>query len=855
MSHRKLQQEIERVFKKIAEGLEIFDTYYERHENCTNNPSQKDKLESDLKREVKKLQRLREQIKSWQSSPDIKDKDALLDHRRRVEIAMEKYKAVEKASKEKAYSNISLKKVDTLDPQERARKEVSDYLSDRNDDLERQYDYVQVEIDRLILLNKKKKTFTQANEDRKEQLKVLQSRYRWHQQQIELALRLLANEELDPENVRAIQDDLNYYVESNQEPDFVEDETIYDGLNLQSNEAIAHEVAQYFASQHSDDMAAEEDGDSKDSTKLSRKEQRRLEREAKKAAKAASKIAPASERTSPLSTNLNGHDDFSISYSNANDTTNITSASELPTTSSPVSQDDGLDHVPLSRSSIKESGTSSSISTPLANRVPTAKIIKSPDRTESSSATSHNHTHIQTQNGMTSATTLKPATVPMRPVGDLKWSVAASQGLERATPSSSITTPAQLNGSTISRSNVDTPLYSHAPSIQSNINNVMEMSQPESVQQINPSSASAVNAAAILASGAAAVTQNNQSYMRNSASTSVAFNNITSKSTSDIANSNASEIKANEFGQQSVVSHGAIDSKALNQNFSAENGADKEESDNDETKEEIPEVPELLDDYEVTSSEEYDDNNIFESSPPSSDELEMRAEKKLTLVENLSKDFETLLLPSGIQEFIVGMEIQNNGFDYRGPGSFRGHHDLCYIPRLDEVPLGVNPPSPLDAFRSTEQWDKLRLSLRSIIISDEDENKKFEEILERFRALEMFTLFYNYYFSITPLEKRLASIVLNEREWRVSKNDAMWFLRQGEAKLLNPTAEVGNYKIFKLDDWTVIDKINFRLDYSMLKNHPNRVNLSNPEDQDSRSDSASWGRQLLKQLKSAKNNA
>lgn len=98
MAHRKLQQEIDRVFKKINEGLEIFDMYYERHESCVNNPSQKDKLEADLKREVKKLQRLREQIKSWQSSPEVKDKDSLLNYRRSVEIAMEKYKAVEKAS-------------------------------------------------------------------------------------------------------------------------------------------------------------------------------------------------------------------------------------------------------------------------------------------------------------------------------------------------------------------------------------------------------------------------------------------------------------------------------------------------------------------------------------------------------------------------------------------------------------------------------------------------------------------------------------------------------------------------------------------------------------------------------------
>jgi len=38
-------REIDRVFKKINEGLDIFNTYHERHENSTN-PSQRDKLES-----------------------------------------------------------------------------------------------------------------------------------------------------------------------------------------------------------------------------------------------------------------------------------------------------------------------------------------------------------------------------------------------------------------------------------------------------------------------------------------------------------------------------------------------------------------------------------------------------------------------------------------------------------------------------------------------------------------------------------------------------------------------------------------------------------------------------------------
>lgn len=89
---------------------------------------------------------------------------------------------------------------------------------------------------------------------------------------MELALRLLANEELDPQDVKNVQDDINYFVESNQDPDFVEDETIYDGLNLQSNEAIAHEVAQYFASQNAEDNNTSDANESlQDISKLSKR--------------------------------------------------------------------------------------------------------------------------------------------------------------------------------------------------------------------------------------------------------------------------------------------------------------------------------------------------------------------------------------------------------------------------------------------------------------------------------------------------------------------------------------------------------------------------------------------------------
>lgn len=84
MAARKLQQEVDKCFKKVAEGVAEFEAIYEKIEQSTNQ-AQKEKLEDQLKREIKKLQRLRDQIKTWAASNDIKDKAPLLEQRRLIE--------------------------------------------------------------------------------------------------------------------------------------------------------------------------------------------------------------------------------------------------------------------------------------------------------------------------------------------------------------------------------------------------------------------------------------------------------------------------------------------------------------------------------------------------------------------------------------------------------------------------------------------------------------------------------------------------------------------------------------------------------------------------------------------------
>uniref|UniRef100_A0A2D4GRU8 CCR4-Not complex component Not N-terminal domain-containing protein n=1 Tax=Micrurus corallinus TaxID=54390 RepID=A0A2D4GRU8_MICCO len=81
---RKLQGEIDRCLKKVSEGVEQFEDIWQKLHNAAN-ANQKEKYEADLKKEIKKLQRLRDQIKTWVASNEIKDKRQLIDNRKLIE--------------------------------------------------------------------------------------------------------------------------------------------------------------------------------------------------------------------------------------------------------------------------------------------------------------------------------------------------------------------------------------------------------------------------------------------------------------------------------------------------------------------------------------------------------------------------------------------------------------------------------------------------------------------------------------------------------------------------------------------------------------------------------------------------
>jgi CCR4-NOT transcription complex subunit 3 len=207
--------------------VETFEDIWQKVHNATNS-NQKEKYEADLKKEIKKLQRLRDQIKSWIASAEIKDKSVLMDNRKLIETQMERFKVVERETKTKAYSKEGLGAAQKLDPAQKEREEIQHWLVSSIDLLNIQTDSFESEIESL-LANKKKK-LDKDKQERMDELKARLERHRFHIRKLETLLRMLDNMSVEVSQIRRIKDNVEYYIESSQEPDFEDNEFIYDDI-------------------------------------------------------------------------------------------------------------------------------------------------------------------------------------------------------------------------------------------------------------------------------------------------------------------------------------------------------------------------------------------------------------------------------------------------------------------------------------------------------------------------------------------------------------------------------------------------------------------------------------------------
>jgi len=226
---RKLQAEIDRCLKKVAEGVEKFEETWQKVHNASNS-NQKEKYEEDLKKEIKKLQRLRDQIKTWLASGEIKDKSTLMENRKLIETQMERFKIVERETKTKAYSKEGLTASTRMDPAERERAEVMQWLNHCIDTLNIQVDQFEAEIESLQGGGKKRKGKSD-DAARQEECQVWVDKHRDHIQKLETLLRMLDNNQVEVTQIKDIKEDIDNYIENSQEPDFFENEYIYDDID------------------------------------------------------------------------------------------------------------------------------------------------------------------------------------------------------------------------------------------------------------------------------------------------------------------------------------------------------------------------------------------------------------------------------------------------------------------------------------------------------------------------------------------------------------------------------------------------------------------------------------------------
>ena len=230
-ANRKLQGEIDRTLKKVQEGVEVFDEIWDKVYNAQNQ-NQKEKFESELKSQIKKLQRYRDDIKAWITNSDIKDKRPLTDARKLIETEMERFKVCEKEFKTKAFSKEGLSQAPKEDPREKEKNKVRKWIAEKLDVLSSQIDAYEVEIESAATSSKKKK-----KNDMTSKWEELVERCRYHEEKLEVVLRLVDNETLSTDDIELIKDQLEYLLEqmvegNTEEVDNIDDESIYEELGL-----------------------------------------------------------------------------------------------------------------------------------------------------------------------------------------------------------------------------------------------------------------------------------------------------------------------------------------------------------------------------------------------------------------------------------------------------------------------------------------------------------------------------------------------------------------------------------------------------------------------------------------------
>ena len=127
---------------------------------------------------------------------------------------MERFKVVERETKTKAYSKEGLTSGQKLDPVEKERSELSQWLNQCIDSLNLQCDQFEAEIETLSAAKKKKNR--NENAEKIEEYQMLLEKHRDHVQKLETLLRMVSNDTVDFSQVQKLAKELCLNIINNQ---------------------------------------------------------------------------------------------------------------------------------------------------------------------------------------------------------------------------------------------------------------------------------------------------------------------------------------------------------------------------------------------------------------------------------------------------------------------------------------------------------------------------------------------------------------------------------------------------------------------------------------------------------------
>lgn len=202
-----------------------------------------ERFENDLKKEIKKLQRLREQIKVLVASSEVKDKRILEETRRDIEIKMEDFKVCERETKTKAYSKEGLasNRNDVDTPLARTETWIKQSILEIGEQIETsEFD---LKAEGAFGGGRKKRSKTKSVTDDDPRV-VRLDRLKLYSFRLEQLLRMLVNEDMDPEEVDDIEDDIKAFVTDNGNDDFEEVVDLFEPFCLPDATAEEEEEAE-----------------------------------------------------------------------------------------------------------------------------------------------------------------------------------------------------------------------------------------------------------------------------------------------------------------------------------------------------------------------------------------------------------------------------------------------------------------------------------------------------------------------------------------------------------------------------------------------------------------------------------